>query len=123
MAEIRNLWDKVTIYCLNHETPEPMEVIKNVESVKTPFYACKHYLDSKENGTYCPNRLNLDDYQGIVLKLMDEISDAGMIGDFTNFSFNYKRTRQKTLVRVLKYDNEEIRLGIYNCTVFGKDHP
>ena len=39
-----NLWDRISIYCMNHDEPKPMEIIKNSELIKTPFYACENYV-------------------------------------------------------------------------------
>ncbi len=118
-AEIVNLWNRVTVYCLNHDTPVPMQVAENLEKIKTPFYACKHYFPEGQDQEhpYCPNRLNLDDYQGLVLKFMDIVSEAEIMTNFTNYSFDYKGARQKISVTVLKYDDNEIRLGIMNRSV------
>lgn len=109
-----NLWDRITVYCLNHENPEEMQIMQNMEKIKSPFYACGTYQSTK-----CPNRMNLDDYQGIVLKFADIVSSEGMATDFTNYSFNYRGNRHKLFVRVLKYTDKEIRLGIKNCTILG----
>ncbi len=120
MNRVTNLWNKVTIYCLNHDEPIPMTLITNTEKIKTAFYACSNYVPENKSEQSCPNRLNLDDYQGLVLKFMDVVGGANMFTDFTNYSFEYKGTRQKITVKCLKYNDKEIRLGIYNNTVFGK---
>ncbi len=119
--EIVNLWNRVTVYCTNHDEPVKMKIAENREKIKTPFYACEHYFpEGQDDGhSYCPNRLNLDDYQGLVLKLMGIVSDAGFMADLTNYSFDYKGTRQKISVRILKYTDSEIRLGILNRSVLG----
>lgn len=119
MADIMvGIWNRITIYCTNHDEPVPMSIISNTEKIKTPFYACKYYMGDNEHPR-CANRLNLDDYQGIVLKFCDIVSQYGPSTDFNNFRYDYKGTRQKISVRVLKYTNEEIRLGIKNRTVLG----
>ena len=112
------IWNRITVYCLNHDDPVPMSIISNTEKIKTPFYACKHYLGDEEHPR-CANRLNLDDYQGLVLKFCDLVSQYGPSTDFNNYKFDYKGARQKISVRVLKYTDEEIRLGIKNRTVLG----
>ncbi len=114
---VTGIWNRITIYCTNHENPVPMVVAKNEEYIKTPFYACENY--AKKDVEDCPNRLNLDDYQGLVLKFEDAIA-KDPFADFTGYRFVYKGARQKISVRVLKYDNKEIRLGIFNNTVFGR---
>lgn len=121
---IINMWNRVSIYCLNHEKPQKMEVIKNVEKLKSPFYGCNQYMEETPEGeSPCPNRLNMDDYQGIVLKFLDYVAsdgDKGIVTDYTNFTFEYRGGRHKTFVKVLKYSDDEIRLGILNKTVLGK---
>lgn len=117
-----NLWDRISIYCINHPEAEPMKIVSNTEMIKTPFYGCSNYFKEKISAGVapCPNRLNLDDYQGIVLRFMQHVSENGLIGDYTNYTFDYKGSRQRVLVRVLKYTDYEIRLGIRNKTIFGR---
>lgn len=120
---ISDLWSKVSIYCMNHDEPVKMEVLKNVEVIKTPFYACENYVQSESDKTdknVCFNRLNLDDYQGIVLKFMDIVASSEMMEDFTNYKFTYKGARHKITVKVLEYSYKSIKLGIINNTVLGK---
>lgn len=112
-ASLQNVWNKISIFCLNHDEPKPMKIIQNVEFIKTPFYACEEY------GTHCANRLNLDDYQGIIFTLLEKIETAGPWSNLTNFSFSYKKSRQKIYVKVLFYSEKEIKLGIRNVTVLG----
>lgn len=119
MYTVKNMWNRITIYCLNHEDPIPMKIINNTEKIKTSFYACSNYAPADNNEKSCPNRLNLDDYQGLILKFMDIVGSRDGFTDFTNYNFTYKGSRQKITVKVLKYTEKEIRLGIYNNTVFG----
>ncbi len=112
-----NSWgDRISVYCLNHKEPLKMNIISNTEHIKTPFYACENYLSE---GNSCPNRLNLDDYQNIIFKFLEKIEALGPGGDLTNYTFIHKGTRQRIKVRVLKYNDDEIRLGILNLTVLG----
>lgn len=117
-----NMWDRISVYCMNHDIPKPMEIIKNSELIKTPFYACKNYVkDAADAGAEsCFNRLNLDDYQGVVMKFLDIVGNGEIATNYTNCTFSYKGTRHKISVKVLKYDDEEIRLGILNQTVLGR---
>ena len=118
---IQNFCDNITIWCLNHDEPLPMSVISNTELIKTPFYACERYVPDDSGRKACSNRLNLDDYLGIMDKFMDIIIDNGeFMADFTNYEFTYRGTRQKIFVKCLKYTNKEIHLGIRNQTVLGK---
>jgi len=114
VTSVLNTWEHISIYCINHDEPEEMEIISNTEHIKTPFYACKKNSSSEK----CANRLNLDDYQGLVLKFLDMIADEPFT-DFTNSTFSYKGARQKIFVKVLKHTQEDIRLGIKNKTVLG----
>ena len=115
-----NLWDRVTLYCINHKEPHPMRLVSNIERIRTPFYGCtQYYPDIAPDEPPCANRLNMDDYQGIVLKFFDIIAEEGFNVDYTNYSFDYKGGRQKTTVKCLKYTDNEIRLGVKNRTVLG----
>lgn len=111
--EVLNTWGKIKIVCLEHEKLTPMEI---VQTYKTPFFGCEKYAEGKEDG--CPNRVNIDDYEGLVLKFLELIGDeeAGTC-DFTNCTFEYKKARQKIFVKVLKYSHDEIILGVRNTTI------
>lgn len=117
---ITNFCERISLFCINHDEPMPMQVISNTELIKTPFYACENYHPKDKGIRPCPNRLNMDDYLGIVEKFMDTIINGDFMADYTNFEFSYKGTRQKILVRCLKYTDKEIHLGIRNQTVLGK---
>lgn len=119
--ELINFWSKVTIYCMNHETPVEMKIAENRELIKTPFYACRYYFPENTDDAHmhCPNRLNIDDYQGLVLKLIDVVANGDMNTNYTNYHYDYKGPRHKIFVKVLKYSEDEVRLGIINRTVLG----
>ena len=116
-----NMWDRITLYCMNHKDPKPMKLVSNTEKIRSPFYGCSKYIKDSEapDEPPCPNRLNMDDYQGIVLKFLDIVAEGGPTMDYTNYSFEYKGGRQRSSVRVLKYSDNEIRLGVLNKTVMG----
>lgn len=109
----KGIWNRISIWCLNHDKPRPMGIQSNTELIKTPFYVCPDYPE-------CSNRLNLDDYQGLVMKFITEVSKDMYGTDYTNFTFTYRGARQKIFVRVLKYTDDDIRLGILNKTVLLK---
>lgn len=111
-----NLWEKVSIYCLNHEEPVEMVIFQNLEKFKTPAYVCS------DSGNHCPNRLNLDDYENIVNKFFEYVDKEGPMMDFTNFSFRHRGARQSIYVKIIKYSHKEIKIGIFNETVFGKHY-
>lgn len=115
MKEVTNMWNKVSVWCLNHDSPKPMTIIQNTEIVKTPFYACSSKVDGTDE---CANRLNLDDYQDIVLKFFDYVAE-NPFADLTNYAFTHKGHRQNIFVKVLKYKDDDIQLGIKNKTVLG----
>ncbi len=120
-STVVGVWDKISLYCMNHKQPRLMKLVSNMEMIKTPFYGCtKYFPDEKEESEPpCPNRLNIDDYQGIVLAFSDIVAEEGPLNDLTNLSFTYRGTRQKIKVTILKYSATEIRLGILNTTVMG----
>ena len=115
------LWGKVKVYCMNHDEPVEMVIASNTEVIKTPFYACKQYFPENQDEEHapCSNRLNLDDYQGIIMKFFDVVAEGGPTQDYTNYKFTYKGARQKISVKILKYGKSEIKLGILNNTVLG----
>ncbi len=117
---ITNFCDRISLYCINHEEPVPMHVISNTELIKTPFYACKNYMPEDSNVKPCKNRLNLDDYLGLVEKFMGIVCGGDFMADYTNYEFTYKGTRQQIYVKCLKYTDKEIHIGIRNQTVLGK---
>lgn len=116
-----NLWKKIKLYCLNHDEPLEMHIISNTEVIKTPFYACKNYASEVKDKTItpCSNRLNLDNYQEIMLELIEYITENGFIGDYTNYSFTYKKHKQNIFVKVIKWSDSEIMVGIRNIGVLG----
>ena len=119
---ISNMWSRIKIFCLNHDEPLQMEVTRNLSMNSTAFYACTQYFPEKlsEGDVPCPNRLNLDDYQGIVIQFLKEVDEVPPGTDMTNYIFSYKGTRQKIDVRVIRYDDKEIHLGIINRTIIPK---
>ena len=117
-TDMNGVWDRIKIYCLSHKDPVPMEIIKNTEYIKTPFYACEHYMGKGGDGDICPNRLNLDDYQGILYKFFDLYAQTPF-ADLTGRTYTYHRSRQKIFVKVIMFSDEEIRLGVRNLTVMG----
>ncbi len=122
-----NIWNKISIYCLNHETLVPMEIMSNTKIIKTPFYACSSNIEEKHDelvftngiGKGCPNRINLDDYQNMILHFIDIVEREGIGTDFTNYSFYYKGARQKLFCKVLKFTDNKIKLGVKNVTILG----
>lgn len=114
VASVLNTWGHITVWCINHDEPIEMIILSNTEQIKTPFYACPYNNTDQK----CANRMNLDDYQGLILKFLDMIAEDAF-SDFTNRTFSYKGSRHKIFVKVLKYEKDDIRLGIKNKTILG----
>ncbi len=111
---IEGMWNRITLYCMNHEEPSPMIVIQNLELVKTPFYACRN----DEGKPICANRMNLDDYQDMILQFMDYVAEHPY-ENLTNYSFPYKGRRHSYRVKVLRYTPDQIDIGVKNRTILG----
>lgn len=118
--DVYGMWDKIHIYCLNHDDPleHEMHIVGNTEVIKTPFYACDDYISLDKGAGDCANRLNLDDYQGIVLKFLDQYAENPLT-DPTGTAFTYKGGRQKLYVRILHFGQKHIDIGVKNLTVLG----
>ena len=106
-----NLWDTVEIRCLNHEDPPLMKIMQNEQIVKTPFYMC-------EDHEKCANRMNLDDYQDMVLHFFHELAE-NPYENFTNCSFTFRGRRHSYRVKVLLHERNKIILGVKNRTILG----
>ena len=110
---LQNQWKHITIWCMNHETPMEMQVVQNTDAFKTAYYGCPG-----KDGHPCANKLYLDDYQGIIYRLFSIIADDPF-SNHKNRVFDYYEGRQKFEVTILKYRNDDIRLGIKNRTILG----
>ena len=117
---VKNIWGNIEIVCMNHDQYKKMKVVQNTELIKTAFFACEDYYpdDNEKAHPYCANRLNTDDYQGIVYELSSLIA-KDPYADYSHYHFFYKGGRQRIEVRVLKYAPDRIKLGIKNRTVLG----
>ncbi len=119
---IANVWDKITLYCMNHDEPLKMDIIQNETQFKKPFYACEHYASipasqRKDKTGFCYNRISHDDSVGIILKFL-ELLDDSVASDITNMEFNYTSIgHEKYKVKVLKCKEDDIQLGVLNKTV------
>lgn len=106
---VKGVWQNVHVFCANHGEHVPLVIRQNEEYVKTPFYACPD----------CANRLNLDDYEDIVLKLLEMIA-AKPFANFENFAFPFRGKRHAYMVKISKYSKDKIYLDIRNTTILGK---
>ena len=119
---IKNLSEKVTFYCLNrHEVPVPMIERERTDDNKDDFYACPKYMlkDEKHptghevNENSCKNTISFADVGNILLEFNKRIETMGvdaLFADFTNYKFDYKQIS----IRVLKFAEDEIKLGVIN---------
>lgn len=120
---VKNIWSKISIYCLNHETPLKMDVLQNTEAMRDAFYACENYAtipesQRKKGDKYCYNRIGLTDYQGIIYEFMSLMDKEGPVADLTNMGFKYpKKGGSRYEVKVLKYTEDEINLGVLNKSI------
>lgn len=109
------IWDRIEIVCMNHEQPQPMSFESNSEVIKSPYLNCKLYASEG-----CPNRMNIDDYTGLVEKLSGVI-EANPFDSFLNYTFSYKNARQKIEAKVIEYNlSDKIVIGIINTTILGE---
>lgn len=115
MNDINGVFKNISLWCLNHDEPKEMHVVQNVESMKSPFFVCDDNAAGK-----CSNRINIDDYTGVVYKFMDIMSQSAPYSDLTNLTFDYRGPRHKISCRVIRYSKNDIRIGILNRTVLGK---
>ena len=124
---VAGIWGNISIYCLNHDNPleHKLEIMSNTELIKTPFYTCSdNLLKGAEKqifnkDSHCANRLNLDDYYGLVNMFLKIYEEKGIMSNMTNSEFTYKGARQKIYVKVLEHNGSKIKLGIRNLSVLG----
>ena len=119
---IKNIWNKVTFFCMNHEEPLPFYEYR---TEKETFYACHKYMKKdedhpdghEENEPACFNRLSFTTAADIVSRfasIMEEDSLMGTQADYKGMRFIVKNIE----VKVLRYTPSEIRFGIINRSVF-----
>ncbi len=109
---IKNVWDKITIYCTNHNDPVKMQVYSNSEHITTPHIVCQHEHP-------CSNRLNLHDYQDLCIQIMELIHEDPF-ADLKNTRFKFRGGKENYMINILKHSDNELRIGIFNTTVLGK---
>ena len=113
---MENTWNKINVYCLNHKKPKKMQVVTNLEKIKSPFFACAQYFPEKGSNECCSNRLNMDDYNNIVIKLSKTIAQ-NPFNNYKNYSFKHKGGKYTYSVRILQYDFDHIDIGIKNISI------
>lgn len=115
---IQNRWKRTRFFCLNgHVKPVPMLI----QGEKPVFYACpryalcdeKHPYGHAENERSCVNRISFSRAEAVIEHLkhiVDEDGKNGSAMDYTGMEF----VCGTYLVRVLKYQDDEVHLGILN---------
>ncbi len=111
-----DVWKDISVWCLNHDEPKEMRVLRNDEKFTSPFYACSERIEGEG---HCPNRINMDDYQDLVYRFFDIVAENPFT-DLTNYSFVFKKRRHSLFVKVIRYREGDIRLGVRNKTILGK---
>lgn len=114
---IKNFWDGISVYCLNHEKPIRMIVMEG----DTPFYACPRYMtkdekhpDGHEPGEMmCRNRISFSAFTKVVEKYMSIVESyerQGCVGNFTGLTFEAGGVQAK----ILRDSVNDVRIGILN---------
>ena len=87
-----NLWQDIEVYCgNNHEEKVKLQVQQGPFSL---FYACPKYHPENRTDSEraCPNRINLIDYEAMVLHVDDMLMKASL----DNHSENMKNVKWKS---------------------------
>lgn len=114
---IKNFWDGISVYCLNHDKPVRMVVMEG----DSPFYACPQYMtkdgkhpDGHEPGEkMCCNRISFSAFTKVVEKYMSIVESferQNCVGDFTGLTFEAGGIQAK----ILHYSMDDVRIGILN---------
>ncbi len=117
---LKGVWgDRIRTVCANHTKPKELVFFQNTEVVGSPFYMCECRNGGPDGEPPCANAVNEADMPDIILMFLDEMARLGPLSDLTNHSFVYKKRRHKITVKVLKYTDKEIVLGLLNNTLLG----
>lgn len=111
---IKNLWSNTNLFCGNHEEQIEMHCKTGPKSV---FYACPEYEKKYQGKRACPNRLSIDDYEGILKCISEKIeSDTAshVQTDLTNWKFNYRQVECKIMKQ---HPNGHIDIQVLNKKV------
>lgn len=116
---VKNIADRVRFYCINNHK-EPIEMV--IKEGRSLFYACPKYMMKDDNHpdgyvrgeeNACANQLSFDDASNVIFALDKIISESMLSGemqDYKNMEFDYKQIH----VKVLKYSQDRLDLGILN---------
>lgn len=120
---VKNLWSKISIYCMDHEKPVRMYVYTGSE---TPFYACPRYMlkdDDHPDGHApdekgCANRASFEAVRHLVEELgrkIEEDAENGIVMDYTGTKLKWRQIS----AQVLSWTNLHISIGIRNSGSIG----
>ena len=102
------MWEKTRFYCGCHGE-EKCEL--EYKSGKTLFLACPHY--KSENGSRsCPNRLSIDEAEGIVTDVTEriaELEESTFVPNIRGYRIKYK---DRVDAAVTEYDRDSGSIGI-----------
>ena len=113
---------KISFWCLNHETPVEMIIQQGM----SPFYACPKFSEENRGADEkpCLNRMTMIDAGGIIERFAAIISEEddpfNNFVNYYNYSFTYKGGKSKITVKIIKYNDDEIRFGIRNNTALDR---
>ena len=115
---IKGLWKTVNLVCGCHEEEIVMNINNGPHSL---FYSCpKYYPENRtKEERVCPNRLNLVDYERMLNRISDEMlkrTENNETTDLTNFK--WKDSKSHASFEVLKHDDKEITVKVYNPKAF-----
>lgn len=109
---------KISFWCTNHKEPVEMVIQQGI----SPFYACPKYFpenrDEKDSKA-CPNRMTIIDAGGIIdafAKICEAEDPFESVTNYYNYMFEYKGSKSKFIVTIIKYTDDEIRFGVLNKT-------
>lgn len=113
MKEVKNLasnvWNRIKLYCGEHEEAEEMVLVSNAEKMREPYYQCpkEGCVENDYN-----QRVTMRDYEAIADAVEKEMS-ANESGDLTNYQFVIKRTEpQRNLKARVIYSGRKIGVSI-----------
>lgn len=105
-------WDYVTVVCGNHDSDDvEMRICEGPHSL---FYACpKYYPDARKEGERaCANRINLIEYERMLMHLSDMLEKNGV-----QWNLAHHKWKQKGIeFEVLSHEEKGIVVKMLNKT-------
>jgi len=118
---IRNIWNTIEVYCDNrHEIPIPMQIQEGVSL----FYACpKYHNANRDDHEYaCSNRINLIEYESMVLYISDIIMENEMNNCSANLN-NYEWSNKKGITfKIFEHTKDKIKVIVRNTPAINGAH-